>query len=561
MTVLNAMANTRDIGSEVKETSSGTGKAVPTPRIPVKTVLTPGGRELVAAFFILLAGSAAALFFACYQSPLYRYVPYQDADIYMAVARAMRNGLMPYRDVFDHKGILLYLVNLLAHIIFPKAATGVYIYLSVSMALFLFFLYRISRMFLENKPAMIAVFLVLGWIFGTEVYSDGGGSAEEYLLPCLSGCLYFFIRFIQYAEDKKTLSFRKFLIGSFLTGVFCGWMLWIKYTLIPAVGISFILLYTYLVIRKRVKDALLSLAGVVGGVLAVSIPCLAYLARHGILDDMWAVYIEFNRKYNSDKSVVSDINKEHLIASVLPVVCLLLGMLFLRYRAKVLPARVFAGVLIFFLTIFATILLVGRYYAYYFLVFTPFYIFATGALVFLIGLGLGRLKISLVSGKVSLPIMTLFIVTVLLLTVAASGGRMHNQTIFANKTKLELCADAINEHWASRGQSGSPEIISYLFGEKGLMDLSHTYPRHLYFYLPNALGEDGKMIALEQTRYVREGTVDYIFMCGDLSHTDWVERVNPDYRPLVIIEAKYVTETVYYFVFTNLDAEASANRT
>lgn len=44
-------------------------------------------------------------------SPLYAYNQYQDLQIYNVVQRAVRNGQVLYRDIFDHKGPALFLVG------------------------------------------------------------------------------------------------------------------------------------------------------------------------------------------------------------------------------------------------------------------------------------------------------------------------------------------------------------------------------------------------------------------------------------------------------------------
>lgn len=124
-------------------------------------IMSPSTRERVRVFFLFLATALISLFFCCFHSPFYRFSIYPDANAYMGVARAIGHGLMPYRDVFDHKGILLYLINYGAGSLFPKSMTGVYLSISLSLTIFLWYGYRIARMFLSTIPSLIATLSLL----------------------------------------------------------------------------------------------------------------------------------------------------------------------------------------------------------------------------------------------------------------------------------------------------------------------------------------------------------------------------------------------------------------
>ena len=107
----------------------------------------------------------------------------------------MEYGLLPYRDVFDHKGVLLYLINYLEVAVFPEKLSGLYMILCLSMSLFLFFAYRIGRLILNVRAALIATFLLLiVTVIANELYPIGAGSSEEFFLPCLTACLFFLLR-------------------------------------------------------------------------------------------------------------------------------------------------------------------------------------------------------------------------------------------------------------------------------------------------------------------------------------------------------------------------------
>ena len=499
-------------------------------------VTEPGTAELTGVFFALLAASFLTMFFCCVHSPFYRYSVYQDANIFMAVGQAMKQGLMPYRDVFDHKGILLYLINYFAATIFPKSMTGVYVFLSVSLSVFMFFSYRIARIFLPSVPALIAAFLMFSFSIGNTVYSDGGGSAEEYFLPCIAGCLFYLIRSFNYAQVASEKDARRFFRGSAIVGILCGVMLWIKYTMIPAVGLSFLILYVFLLSRKRVGDVVRSLGAVFLGLLIVSVPCVIYLVSQGILDDMWEVYVVFNARYGGGGWRFSDtfINISNYWTALLLMLCSLLGLFYLRFRTKVISG---AGAWSVFSMIISTVLIitaVGRFYMYYFLVLVPFLIFATISAVFFVRMWIRRGKPDRFGKKVKIVATGAVIAAILIECVSMSVIQWSLGSVFSPKTDLEYCADAINEHWARAGNGKPPKILSLLIGEKGLMQLCHTYPQHKFFYMPNILEEESLRIAREQIGYVKAEAADYVFLYGGGDVIYFMKSANPNYRAILV---------------------------
>ncbi|MDD4095546.1 MAG: glycosyltransferase family 39 protein [Oscillospiraceae bacterium] len=300
-------------------------------------IMSPSTRELVRVFFLFLATALISLFFCCFHSPFYRFSIYPDANAYMGVARAVRHGLMPYRDVFDHKGILLYLINYGAGSLFPKSMTGVYLSISLSLAIFLWYGYRIARMFLSTIPSLIATLSLLLFSVGHHIiYKDGGGSAEEYLMPCLMVCLYYLIRLGRYTEKEPNITPRRFFLDSLTTGLFCGVMLWVKYTPLPAVGAAFLILYVYMFTKKRSADAIRSLFGVFLGVITVSLPCLIFLWVNGLLDDAWSIYVMFNFHYIGGRvaSVHTAANINNFYASFPHMIVTFPGLLYLRLKTK-----------------------------------------------------------------------------------------------------------------------------------------------------------------------------------------------------------------------------------
>lgn len=88
------------------------------------------------AFPALLALLCAclALLVATSSSPLYATNFWTDTNIYFTIGRGMTRGLMPYRDLFDHKGPLLFILYALGAAISDTSFIGVFALEALSLA-------------------------------------------------------------------------------------------------------------------------------------------------------------------------------------------------------------------------------------------------------------------------------------------------------------------------------------------------------------------------------------------------------------------------------------------
>ena len=76
----------------------------------------------------LCLGTAAVLLAVCsWSSPLYPYHCGGDANVYFTIGRNMLDGLVPYRDLIDQKGPLLFFIQMLAALVSRQSFLGVWL--------------------------------------------------------------------------------------------------------------------------------------------------------------------------------------------------------------------------------------------------------------------------------------------------------------------------------------------------------------------------------------------------------------------------------------------------
>ena len=124
-------------------------------------------------------------FVACIQSPqaigINTGYSGTDSSVFRTVAMYMDSGMMPYKDIFDHKGPLLYIYNWIGWKI--SQTNGIWFIELVSMFATTFFLYKIARLFTRRIWSLWAVFAALAPL---SVYFQGGNFTEEYAMPIMN---------------------------------------------------------------------------------------------------------------------------------------------------------------------------------------------------------------------------------------------------------------------------------------------------------------------------------------------------------------------------------------
>lgn len=225
----------------------------------------------------------------CSLNPYYPEEPYMDSSVYLYIAKVMRSGGVMYRDVFDHKGPLLYLINYLGTVI--NARHGVWLLELASFFLTSLFSFKIVRRFcsvsLSLLGAVCAVLLLSSFF-------NGGNNPEEYALPFITGSL---LIFTEYFADGA-VSRKKLLL--------CG-LCWMAVMLIRPNMIGCWIVFCVAVLIREIREKTLRIGRFLGwfllGAALLLLPILAYLMMEGALDDFWSQYILFNFVYTGAEDV------------------------------------------------------------------------------------------------------------------------------------------------------------------------------------------------------------------------------------------------------------------
>ncbi len=237
-------------------------------------------------YFLLL--SSVTLAIISQASYLYPVIDWVDPNCLYTMGKAMMNGKVLYRDVFDHKGPYTYFYFGFAYLLTKDSYVGLYLLQIVLSFIFAIFtkktleLYGIKDL---KKNLIICTVIHLSTYYSFAV--SVGNSVEEIAMPFLAISLYISLKRI---KNEQNLKFSDFIF----MGLIGGFLFWIKFTLLAFFVGWFIYFFVVYIKQKSGKDILKMIFGILLGVVIITIPCIIYFAVNNALYDLYEVYFYDN---------------------------------------------------------------------------------------------------------------------------------------------------------------------------------------------------------------------------------------------------------------------------
>lgn len=285
-----------------------------------------------------------------------------DSSVFKTMALSMSKGLVPYKDSFDHKGPLIYIINWLGmQIAYYK---GIWIIELLTMLITFGFIYKIARFLCGKLYSCLTLLITAFMLFQ---YLEGGNLVEEYAMPFIAVALYIFT---DYFLNDKINSLRLIACG-FSFGAVC--LLRINMASIWVVFCIAVLIQT--LYQKHVDKLGRFLLWFICGFALVIMPILIWLIANHAFYDFWNDYIVFNRLYVSEASFYRIRIAFFYFLISTPMVISLVSLIHC-YRVK---KDIFhcAYICYYFLTLF-WISMAGRKYPHYGMILIPLMAYPIG---------------------------------------------------------------------------------------------------------------------------------------------------------------------------------------
>lgn len=217
--------------------------------------------------------------------------PCTDSAYFLYIGKAMKEGAVMYRDVFDSKGPFLFFLNYLAMVI--HETYGIVLIRLLFQALFYTFAYKTICLFTQKKHQIWIVLWVVTLMLAASL--QGGDMSEEFALPLITGGFYFFL---QYAE-KGELAGRKIL----LSGMFCGLAFLLRANMITVWLVYCAGIFVWLLWQRNFSMLIRYCLLFVAGAVLVHVPFLIYFLKHGALSEAIYGSVLFNMAYSQESAV------------------------------------------------------------------------------------------------------------------------------------------------------------------------------------------------------------------------------------------------------------------
>ncbi len=432
------------------------------------------------------------------------------------------HGQVPYRDVFDQKGMYLYFFYGLCSLISPRTFAGVYGMEILFAAVDLWCMWRIMGLYLPEKLSLILTAPILALLFSSRSFY-WGGSAEEICLPFLFIALWLSIRYFQ-ERYPEPMSYRDIVIA----GLCCGVVANIKFTLLGFYFAWMMMVAFGTLTGKHAKRFLPSCLVFLGAMAAPFLPWVVYFGVHHALADWYDGYVYTNvflystfGAGNKGESILQHIKGLVLIlywlirTDLQYFILIIPGLLWsLLHRGQSIMARLNPIVLFGFT--FLGIYIGGVELPYYSMPLTVFAVFG-GVVIGKLSGGLCRRAIVKKAGGV------LAVIVAIVVAMGISYGLTMNR-YYLSYTRDDLFQYQFAKTIEASGIE-NPTMLNYNCLDAGLYTVAGIYPDCRWFQT-QTLPTD--MVYEAQYGYMRDGRTDFVLARDEYPSflTDTYEQVD-----------------------------------
>lgn len=227
------------------------------------------------------------LFFSQTLSPLYT-IETCDSSVFKLMGRVILHGKIPYVDMFDHKGPVLYCIQAFGQWLIP-GRNGLFVLATIALTISITCWYYTARLFTNLVISFITIILTL---ITYNFYAEYGNLTEDWNILFISLSFYLIVSLVKSHHHWNYL----------IHGCFVGICLACSFLIRPNDAVSFIAAPIFgTLIRaikdKKYRDSIMWLGGITIGFILVTAIFITWFAYHNALPDLWYGLIGFNSKY------------------------------------------------------------------------------------------------------------------------------------------------------------------------------------------------------------------------------------------------------------------------
>lgn len=243
--------------------------------------LAPMAAAGLAAFVVLAVISFST-------SPFFHEPRMWDSAVFQVIGKGWDDGLLPYVDLWDLKGPLIFFLNAVGYAL-TGSRLGVFLLQWASLTLTLLILLRLFR----GQPRWLRRLMMALTLLSFGANAMGGNNVEEYLLPLLALSYAAIYRWCHHAGASPDHA----PAFAFVYGMTLSFSLLTRLSNAVALCTAVAVIAAWLVWRRRWRNLLRNGAAFVAGFAVLAVPFLAWFWQKGALADMWYGTIVYNLDY------------------------------------------------------------------------------------------------------------------------------------------------------------------------------------------------------------------------------------------------------------------------
>ena len=461
------------------------------------------------AFLIVAATVTITVVSTC--SPLYPFNPWDDANCFFTLGRGIIHGMVPYRDLYEQKGPVLYFIYAFAALINDKSFIGAWIVECITASVFAVYSWKIAKLFSEpSRFCLVVTPLFLGLTYSTGLFNFGG-NAEELCFPFLTVILYIGLRAIVNSDALPTNK------DAVICGLITAALFWVKYTFMGFIA-GFCLYILVMSIRRKAFARLWSLIWrFIAGFIILSIPVLIYFIANNALNSLWEAYF-YNNIFLYQNTKASGILAIPVVKNIyIPLYCLFA----LSWSHKLFGFMMLASVISMFFTgkkhlkkvlfLFAItfVISVGVVFSKNTFIYYYLYIHAYFLSFVLIPLIKG---INLLTVKFKQNSSFIKVITAAFVIVCYAVTLLLNKNLYLLAQPKEYLAQY--RYAQVINSTPNAKILTYDIMDAGFFTAAGVLPSNRFYCYLN-IEQTYPAILEEQNRLISEGYYDYIITYTD----------------------------------------------
>ena len=490
-----------------------------------------------AVYGICLLISAVFFFLFGFNSPIYIFNSDIDYNWFMTMGHGLVAGKIPYRDLFEQKGPIIYFITGFC-CLFPHPGIVMLFLEIISMSLFFYFTYRIASKRLNTFYSLVAIIIMAVAIFTSWCRIRSGATVEEFILPIYT---YFLLCWLEFLLEKRDWHWMRALC----LGLCFGIMVWVKYTLVYFMLVPMIIWLIINIRNRKFHTIITNLLLMVAGVVIITLPVIIFFAANHAIGDLIHVYFIINLTAYGTTSPLMVLASFGIFFSMGPLILFLILWGVIRFAIHHWHERTGWQLLIAFLVTLALLTWSAKAITYY---FSELIAYAVLGIIDILNI-LGK-KLTLPNWRKELFLLIATIAIVICIPCSVytyEWGRQRNEY-----APLAI-ADEIHNYETINNTTAT--LFCYQMGDFGFYNAAGIIPNN-YYFVQNVFDRDRFPAMFQAFKdYITNQTSDFIVTerrSWDMEQ-DFRSQYYQPYNNNDIDASTYHYRKMHYFFYRNYD--------